>query len=231
MEAFGCDRRRSPSFDWYFDCNSAAASLVRSIFTVYKRSPYSAFKAYQTRSFHDGEKKDKELGFCSTCLKMIHMKGYLVGAQPSRCCSFAHRQAQPIFKKNMTYAKKNAGFHSFKAVASVASACKGSESVLAAATTLEKLLPFKMACNFDQRHKWSWRVIWGISSSWKLLPEPRQDQCHGCHRSLAQIDERNKSMNESSCLSSCVSKISMKKYEEPSQLPASRVFFLKPSAI
>ena len=163
MEAFGCDRRRSPRFDWYFDCNSAAASLVRSIFTVYKRSPYSAFKAYQTRSLRDGKTKDKELGFCAACLKMIHMKGYLVGAQPSWCCSFArlsvgkmviscsfaHRQAQPI-KKTWPTPKKT-GFHSFKAVASVASACKGSESVLAAATTLEKLLPFKMACNFDQK--------------------------------------------------------------------------------
>ena len=144
------------------------------------------------------------------------------------CSSFSRENGHILLicsSPSTAYAKKNAGFHSFKAVASVASACKGSESVLAAATTLEKLLPFKMACNFDQKTQVKLACYFGASL-------PAENSCLHQGKTYATaatgpwhiINKRNKAMNESSCWSSCVSKISMKKYEEPSQLPVSHVF-------
>lgn len=206
MEAFGCDDggevRGSTDI---FDCNSAAASLVRSIFTVYKRSPYSAFKAYQTRSLRDRKKKDKELGFCSTCLKMIHIKGYLLGAQPSRCCSFAHLsvgqmviscslahgQAQPSYERPpWPTPKKTQDFIASKLLHLLLQPVKVPSQFWQQPRLWRSFCLLRWPATLIKKHKWSWRVFWGISSSWKLLPEPRQDQCHGCHRSLAQIDER-----------------------------------------
>ena len=82
MEAFGRDRRRSPRFDWYFDCNSAAASLVRSIFTVYKRSPYSAFKAYQTRSLRDGKEWTRNWASVQLALRWFTWKAIWLVLNP-----------------------------------------------------------------------------------------------------------------------------------------------------
>jgi len=95
--------------------------------------------------------------------------------------------------------QKNAGFHSFKAVASVASACKGSESVLAAATTLEKLLPFKMACNFDQKTQVKLACYLGHLFQLKLLIcclNQGKTNATAATGPWHIIDERNKSITK-----------------------------------